>query len=147
MLSSGLFVGKLIIKRTKALERSSTPSLCLQGELNLGCLDITHSMMKKALKHFREENFSPNVYSLENWIRHAFIEKEILFHSTNAYSVKHLIEALGYHFILPGEKFLINSPCKIDGCFRNLPILGFYTNHGERIELTEVKHVFSNHTE
>ena len=97
---------------------------------------------KKASTHFREENFYPNVSSLENWIRHAFIEKEILFHSTKANSVKHLIEALGYYFILPGEKLLINSPCKIDGRFRNLPILGFYTNHSEGIELAEVKHVF-----
>lgn len=57
------------------------------------------------------------------------------------------MEALGYHFILPGEELLINSPCKIDGCFRNLPIFSFYKNYGEGIELTEVKHVFSNHTE
>lgn len=33
--------------------------------------------------------------------------KEILFHSMNANSVKHLIEALGYHFILPREELLI----------------------------------------
>lgn len=79
-------------------------------------------------------------------MRHAFIEKEILSHSTNTISVKHLIEALGYYFILPGEKLLINSPRKIDGCFGNLPILGFHTNHSERIALAEVKHVFSNHT-
>lgn len=58
-----------------------------------------------------------------------------------------MIEALGYHFILPGEKFLINSLCKIDGCFRNLPILGFYINLSEGIELEEVKHVFSDHAE
>lgn len=33
-------------------------------------------------------------------------------------------------------------PCKIDDCFRNLSLLGFYVNHREGIELTEVEHMF-----
>ena len=58
-----------------------------------------------------------------------------------------MIEALGCNFILPGEKLLINTLCKTDGCFRNISIFSFYVNHSEGMELTEVKHVFSNHTE
>lgn len=58
MLSSVLFVSKLVIKGTKAFERSSTPSLCLQAELNLGCLNIPHSMMKK-LQNISEKKSFP----------------------------------------------------------------------------------------
>ena len=123
-------------------------SFCLQGELNLICLVMPrHTIMKKSFKTLQRTKLFLYCLFFGNWRRYAFIEKEILFHSTNAHNVKHLIEALGCNFILPGEKLLINILCKTDGCFRNLSIFGFYVNHSEGMELTEVKHVFSNHTE
>lgn len=104
---------------------------------------------KRASKHFREENFSPNVHSIDNWIRRCgFIEKRDFFISFyKCQYCKAFDRSSRLPFYFTWREASHNSLCKTDGCFRNLPIWGFHINHSEGTELIEVKHVFSNHTE
>lgn len=88
---------------------------------------------------------------MENGIRRcAFIKREVFCFFFSFYKCQYckaFDRSPRLPFYFTWREASHNSLCKIASCFRNLPILGFYINHSEGIELTEVKHVFSNYPE